>query len=40
MEQYNPGKIESKWQKQWEKLGLNQAKDFNGKKHRQCYCDR
>jgi len=32
MEQYNPGKIESKWQKQWEKLGSNKAKDFNGKK--------
>ena len=29
MEQYNPKKIEEKWQKKWEKLGLNRAKDFD-----------
>jgi leucyl-tRNA synthetase len=26
--EYNPEKIESKWQKKWEKLGINKAKDF------------
>lgn len=31
MEQYNPKKIEEKWQKKWEKLGLYQAKDFDKK---------
>jgi len=29
---YNPAKIESKWQKEWEKLGLNKAEDFDKKK--------
>ena len=33
MEQYNPEKIEKKWQKNWEKLGLNQAKDFLPRVH-------
>lgn len=32
MEQYNPKKIEAKWQKYWEKLGLYQAKDFDKRK--------
>ncbi len=31
MEQYNPKKIEEKWQKKWEKLGLNRAEDFSKK---------
>jgi leucyl-tRNA synthetase len=30
--EYNPAKIESKWQKYWEKLGLNKAKDFDKRK--------
>jgi leucyl-tRNA synthetase len=30
--EYNPVKIESKWQKGWEKLGINKAKDFDKKK--------
>jgi len=29
---YNPAKIESKWQKYWEKLGINKTKDFDKKK--------
>lgn len=29
MKNYNPIKIESKWQKRWDKLGFNQAKDFD-----------
>ncbi|HEX9664295.1 MAG TPA: leucine--tRNA ligase [Patescibacteria group bacterium] len=33
---YDPQKIEPKWQKKWEKLGLNQARDF-GKKPKY-YC--
>jgi len=32
MEQYNPQKIESKWQNRWEKLGLYKAVDFSKKK--------
>ncbi|MBU2563978.1 leucine--tRNA ligase [Patescibacteria group bacterium] len=32
MGEYNPKKIESKWQKTWEKLGLNKAKDFDKRK--------
>jgi len=32
MENYNPKKIEEKWQKKWEKLGLYRAKDFDKKK--------
>ncbi len=31
MEQYNPQKIEKKWQKEWDKQGLFQAKDFSKK---------
>jgi len=31
MEQYNPLKIEKKWQKKWEQLDLYQAKDFDKK---------
>jgi leucyl-tRNA synthetase len=30
--EYNPAKIESKWQKKWEKIGINKAKDFDKKK--------
>jgi len=30
--EYNPKQIEPKWQKNWEKLGLYQAKDFDKKK--------
>ncbi|OGZ33119.1 MAG: leucine--tRNA ligase [Candidatus Portnoybacteria bacterium RBG_13_40_8] len=29
---YNPQKIESKWQKYWEKLGLDRAKNFDKRK--------
>ena len=29
MENYNPKKIEPKWQKKWEELGLYKAKDFD-----------
>ncbi|KPJ56174.1 hypothetical protein AMJ49_05515 [Parcubacteria bacterium DG_74_2] len=29
MEEYNPQKIEKKWQKEWEKQGLYKAKDFS-----------
>ncbi|MDP2934620.1 MAG: leucine--tRNA ligase, partial [bacterium] len=32
MMDYNPQKIEGNWQKKWEKLGLNKAKDFDKKK--------
>jgi len=32
MRQYNPGKIEPKWQKQWEKAKLYQARDFDRKR--------
>jgi leucyl-tRNA synthetase len=32
MTNYNPQKIEPKWQKKWEKLGLSKAKDFDKKK--------
>jgi leucyl-tRNA synthetase len=31
MEEYNPQKIESKWQKKWEELGIFRAKDFSKK---------
>ncbi len=31
MEKYNPGKIEKKWQKKWEKAKLYQAVDFSKK---------
>jgi len=31
MEQYDPQKIEKKWQEKWDKLGLNEAKDFDKK---------
>jgi len=36
MEKYNPQKIESKWQKRWEKEGLNRAQDFSKKKKFYC----
>jgi leucyl-tRNA synthetase len=31
MKQYNPAEIESKWQKNWEEMNLNKAKDFSKK---------
>jgi len=31
MENYNPKKIEPKWQKKWEELGLYEARDFDKK---------
>ncbi|MFH2013556.1 MAG: class I tRNA ligase family protein, partial [Patescibacteria group bacterium] len=32
MEEYNHNKIEEKWQKTWENLGLNKANDFDKRK--------
>jgi len=32
MKEYNPKLIEGKWQKKWERLGLNKAKDFDKRK--------
>ncbi len=32
MEKYNPQKIEPKWQRYWEKIGIFRAKDFSKKK--------